>query len=226
MLTVAFIGPDGAGKSTVIERVRAELPRPSKVVYMNINLYSVAALLPTTRLWLRIRMAQRGHLDLAKYGLAPPESERAARRRTRSAFKAVVRLAVYVSEESARYLLAAYYRRRGLLVLFDRHFVAEYYGRDIGVSGRLPPDRALHRILLDRVYPRPDLVVCLDAPAEVLFARKGEYTIEALDAQRRRYLRSRGAFPNFVVIDATQPLDTVVLQVLEIIRTCSASESD
>jgi thymidylate kinase len=68
--------------------------------------------------------------------------------------------------------------------------------------------------MLKRVFPRPDLVIFLDAPAEMLFARKGESTIEALDQKRREFLALRSVFSGFHVVDATQPTDAVVRDVV------------
>jgi thymidylate kinase len=63
---------------------------------------------------------------------------------------------------------------------------------------------------LRRFYPRPDLIICLDAPAEVLFARKGEGTPELLERRRQEYLQLRQVAPHFVIVDATQTEEEVV----------------
>ena len=59
----------------------------------------------------------------------------------------------------------------------------DYYAHDISNTDPARPLRhRLHGVFLDRWYPRPDLVIFLDAPAEVLFARKHEGTIPLLEA--------------------------------------------
>src|SRR3712207_8707740 len=45
-----------------------------------------------------------------------------------------------------------------------------------------------HGFVLAHVYPKPDLVVYLDAPPEVMLARKGEGSVEALARRRGEYL--------------------------------------
>jgi thymidylate kinase len=70
--------------------------------------------------------------------------------------------------------------------------------------------RRLHGLFLAHVYPKPDLVVYLDAPAALLLARKGEGTLESLEALRRNYERLAEAAPHFVRVNAAQPLDQVV----------------
>jgi thymidylate kinase len=61
--------------------------------------------------------------------------------------------------------------------------------------------------------------VCLDAPAEVLFARKSEASVGWLEQRRRQYLSLEHEVPAFVVVDADRPLDQVYSDVLDTIRT-------
>ena len=46
--------------------------------------------------------------------------------------------------------------------------------------------------MLNYIFPKPDLVICLDAPGEVLFSRKAEGTIELLEQRRQEYLQVSG----------------------------------
>ena len=55
MFTVALIGPDGAGKSTVGRELERRLSFPAKYIYMGVNLESSNLVLPTTRLILGIK---------------------------------------------------------------------------------------------------------------------------------------------------------------------------
>ena len=55
--------------------------------------------------------------------------------------------------------------------------------------------RRIHGYNLRRLYPRPDLVILLDAPAEVFFARKGEGTLESIESRRQEYLAQRDDVP-------------------------------
>ena len=101
-------------------------------------------------------------------------------------------------------LVASYHQARGRLVIFDR------YAYDALLpAGAAPLRSRIRRWLLARSCPEPDLVVVLDAPAEVLYARKGEHTVEILDAQRRRYLRLGSSLRSAVVVDVTAEADAV-----------------
>jgi len=73
--------------------------------------------------------------------------------------------------------------------------------------------------MLRRAYPKPDLTIMLDAPADRLHARKPEATVEWLERRRRQYLELAAVLPEFVVLDVDRPLDDVVADVADLIRS-------
>ena len=79
-----------------------------------------------------------------------------------------------MAEEWYRQGLSVAYRRRGSIVVFDRHFVADYHAADVAAPARTT-SRRVHGFLLSRLYPKPDLVIFLDAPppTDTLAAVKG-----------------------------------------------------
>jgi thymidylate kinase len=82
----------------------------------------------------------------------------------------------------------------------------------------------IHRWLLDHFYPKPDLVIYLDAPAEELFKRKGETTIEYLQMCRESFLNYGKRIANFRQVNALQPLDTVCSEISHHIKQLPASK--
>jgi len=222
-LRVALVGADGAGKSTVSEMLeRATLPFPVKRIYMGVNLEASSLMLPTTRLLLAAKRARGGRPDLvaSRQSGQPQGPAEAERRSWRRSVKDGTRLTVWMLEEWFRQLVAASYTIRGYIVVFDRHFFADYYHADVASrpGHRAGPAR-LHGWMLQHAYPKPDLVVCLDAPAEVLFSRKPESSPEWLEQRRQQYLGLSGVVPAFVVVDADRPVDAVFTEVVESIRT-------
>ncbi|MGH3032204.1 MAG: hypothetical protein ACRDNE_15865, partial [Gaiellaceae bacterium] len=113
------------------------------------------------------------------------------------------------------------YLRRGAIVVFDRHFFADYYVYDVVRNGNRSLARRIHGFALRRFYPRPDLVIYLDAPAETLLARKGEGTLESLARRRREYLELAPILDHFHVVDASRPIDEVTDDVVRLIGTFS-----
>ncbi|MEZ4731266.1 MAG: hypothetical protein R3E79_29455 [Caldilineaceae bacterium] len=69
------------------------------------------------------------------------------------------------------------------------------------------------RWALAHACPAPDLVILLDAPGAILYARKGEHSAALLEEQRQGYLQLKSQLRQMVVIDATQHPDTVRRQV-------------
>lgn len=222
MLTVALIGPDGAGKTTVGRRVVRELAVPARYLYLGVNFESGSHLLPTTRL-------AGGAKRLL--GAAPTPSDsgppvsldelvasagggpRSTRRRALKAVRSTARLGNRIAEEWYQQAVARWHLARGRVVVFDRHYLADYAAHDMSGAASLPLSRRIHGALLRRAYPRPDVVVLLDAPPEVLLARKGEGTVESLQRRRNDYLAFGRTAPGFTVVDASRPLDEVVATV-------------
>ena len=226
MFTIALIGPDGAGKTTISQGIQKSITLPLKYLYMGVNTSSSNRMLPTTRLAAALKHAASGHRewegtpDLSQ-PKAPPKG---LIKRTKAGIRAGLRLANRLFEECYRQGLSWYYQARGNVVLYDRHFFFDYYPFDIApAASDIPLSRRLHGLFLKYIYPKPDLVIYLDAPAEVLFARKGEGTIESLERRRKEYLQMGKQVKHFVVVDACQPVDQVTSEVNRKIYEFSAA---
>ena len=68
--------------------------------------------------------------------------------------------------------------------------------------------------LASQLMPQPDLILFLDAPPEVLLARKQEVSHEALERSRKRYLQFGKRHRQFLLIDVNRPLEDVVEDVM------------
>jgi thymidylate kinase len=108
------------------------------------------------------------------------------------------------------FLLGSWFRLRpvvfkGGLVLIDRWYY-DFFVDQKRYRLRVPP------VLIRFGYvflKKPDLVLLLDAPAEILQQRKQEVSILESQKQREAYLALTSRLPQARVIDAAQPVATV-----------------
>ena len=220
MFTVALLGADGAGKSTIIRRLKGNLPFPVKFIYMGENINSSNVVLPTTLLWHKIKQFSGRDVDSG----GPPDTNKIKLfpknpvKRIAIEFKSAFRMINLMAEEWFRQFVAWFYLFQGYVVVFDRHFFLDYYKHHILESNHDQTiANRLHGMMLNRVFPKPDLVVCLDAPAEVLFSRKKEGTIELLDQRRQEYLDAKHLVENFMVVNVMQTESEVTKLVSDLI---------
>ena len=71
--------------------------------------------------------------------------------------------------------------------------------------------------LIWKIAPKPDLIILLDAPAEVIQQRKQEVPFEETARQREAFRAVVAPLPNGRIIDASQPLAQTVAEVDEVI---------
>lgn len=208
--SVALVGSDGAGKSTVAQEVVRRLPFDAEYLYMGVNLEASPVMLPTTRLALAVKRRRGGGTDMTVGG-----AEHGHRGGPLGTVRRLVRMTNWIAEETFRAVLARRIQRRPAVVVFDRHFFCDYYAGAIApTSAPRSLDTRIHGFVLRHWYPRPELTLFLDAPPEVLVARKAGDTIERVARRRRDYLALESVMPAFDVVDADRPIDEVVEDVV------------
>lgn len=188
-LVVALLGPDGAGKTALAEALAADRPLRARRVYLGTNRDGGDAL--ALHRWVDARRQASGRLG----------------RVARPALHALG-FVTHLGEQRYRHALALRHRARGGLVVFDRFA----FDLDVNVALQRARDtwrRRARNWLLHAGAPKPDVVLVLDAPGEVLYARKREHSPEQLERMRRAYLDLQARHPEVVVIDATRDGEAV-----------------
>ena len=161
MVSVAIVGLDGAGKTTITRRLVERLPYRTEYLYMGMNPDSSNVALPSTRLV----HALKKRSSSAEAGTPASLHSVAERRRTRGRVWSTLRLLNRLAEETVRHGLGLWHQWRGRLVVTDRDFFIDYA---VAAKPPLALSDKIHLFVLGTLLPKPDLVVWLDAPPDVL----------------------------------------------------------
>jgi len=223
MYSVALIGPDGAGKTTVTRRLEQSGLLRFRYIYMGVNIAASNVALPTSRLAERLKGTAGRSLVPGSAAGTPVRPAWQIRMARITHLRALARLVNRLADAWFRQVVSWYYQLRGFVVLYDRHFVFDY-APEIAADPHEPLDRSLHRWVLRHLYPRPSLVIFLDAPGDVLFARKGESSVEELERRRQAFLLQGQRVAGFVRVDATKSLDDVYDEVVSHVLRRSRGE--
>ncbi len=192
-LWLAIYGPDGSGKSSVIEKLQPEL-------------------LPA------FRRTQTMHFR-PKLGFSPSGSTSTPvlnphASKNRNTFSSMLKLGYYGIDYILGYFIKVLPAKiSSTLFIFDR-----YYDDLIIDQKRYRYGGPIFLLKWVRfLIPKPDLIFCLDAEAEILQARKAEVSFEECKRQREAYKELILKLPNGHVIDSSQNLDQVVDDIQSIV---------
>ena len=189
-LHIVFLGPDGVGKSTVIDHMRQALGE----AFAGVNYQTFApALLPEN---------------------LQPKKETPHELPPRSLPISLVKAAWWSICYTAGYYVAVRPpMARAHLVLNHRYLLdAIVDPRRYRYSGPLWLLKAIWRIA-----PKPDLIILLDAPAEIINARKRETTLAETARQRDGYRALVEGTPGSHIVDVNRPVAETVTEVNEIV---------
>lgn len=191
-LFVVVLGPDGSGKSTIIERLIADLATGRSMI-------------PVRRFHWRPTLRDNPHwqANTAPHAKAP-----------RSRAMSWAKMAFLLGTFNAGYVTRVMRpRHRFTVVVFDRYFhdllvdpTRYRYGGPTWLARRVA-----------KLVPQPDLWVILDAPAATLQARKQEVSFEETARQRAAYLSLARELPNAHVVDVDRSVDDIVSDVKSIV---------
>ena len=213
-VVVAAVGTDGSGKSTVANELEQHLQRlgfTTRTAYFGMargNLPGVG--IARRMLGIATPGGEVVAQDQPSETPAPPSEHQALRK---------VAAWYYAFEYGWRYLsTVAGPRRRAEVVICDRYI---YDLRESPWPGS--PASAF----VERLVPRPDVMLLPDAPAELIHARKPERSLSEQRRQQQQFrallAESPGRYANIIVdtsgqeADATQPVVRAVLSAAHLV---------
>jgi thymidylate kinase len=187
-LWVVVLGPDGAGKSSVI----TEIGDGVAAGFAGCDSYHLTAL--------NLHGRQGAKANCDPHGKAE-----------RSFLVTLFKLAYLFLLNWVGYLVAVLPKvESGRLVLFDRYFL------DCLVDSRryrIPVSCRWLARLVAKWVPEPDLYLVLDAPASVLRIRKQEVSEIEAERQRWEYRRLADNLANAMIVCADQPRELMLEEV-------------
>ena len=186
---VAFLGPDGSGKSTIAQRVGEELGPLFRAVHS----YHL-----------------RPHWLSAPRSNDPVVDPHGSPARGRLA--SLAKLCLWWVDCNAGFVFDLYPRLvREQLVLVDRHF------SDLLVDPRryrYAGSRRMASLVCGFTF-WPELFVLLDAPVDVIHARKIEVAREEVERQRRAYRQLLARLPSRHAVDATRGVGDIATEIVD-----------
>lgn len=188
--TVAFLGPDGAGKSTVLQKVK-----DLDILFAKTTGFT--HLKP--QYLLRKRNQNRGVVT-------EPHAEE-----PRNTWTASLKMVVYVQEYWIEHFVNPH--RPSHIKIYDR------YMHDTIVDPRRYrlPEGGFAQRMLSKLAPQPVVFIVLDADPEIIQARKAEVPLEATRKQCQSYLDFARRNPSqCAVVDANQSADDVVDDIVRV----------
>lgn len=187
---IAFIGVDGAGKSSTIEYIlHLDYFKYTgiKRIYFGNNEYWIPGVLwglnNAKNRWLKMFFTLLAHVD-----------------------------------KSLRSLIAYYYIERGYIVVADRFYYDDFIGQEMNKK-KLRPTRSIlkkifRKILEPRIWLEPDLTIFLDVSPDVAYSRKQDFSYEIMLEVNKAYKTYMPSVNNVVIVDADNKQEYVYNKVI------------
>jgi thymidylate kinase len=198
-LVVAVLGPDGSGKTTVIEHIESEL---------------APAFRKLKRFHLRPHFGKQGTGGVVTNPHAAPP---------RSTLAGLAKMGLFLVDYWWGYIRRIYPAKvRSTLVIFDRHF---YDMLVDPIRYRLPPHFWPAK-LFAKLIPQPDIWLVLDAPPALLVRRKGELDLTSAEMLTSSYRALAQSLPNAHIVNTGGTLDETYSNAINPILTALAQRTN
>jgi len=187
---VAFMGNDGAGKSSTIEAIlNVDYFKYTgiKMIYFGNNQYVIP--------FLNYFMKKIYKNKIINIGLGLIGS----------------------IDKKVRTIIAKYYINRGCIVFADRYVYDELMALEYNKSNKTNNIlKRIYRVIIKpRMVIKPEITFFLDVDPEVAYSRKQDYDFEAVKLNIKRYREFLSKFDEVIKVDANQPQNKVIEEVIK-----------
>lgn len=199
-LSVAFLSPDGGGKSTIIENIK----KTCAGAFCGINyIYTRPHLLKNPGAYNPVNPHDEGSGNPDPHG-----------KKLHGSLKSWFRFLYYVMDYILGTLIKIYPMKvMKHLVVFDRYYY-DYLVDLQRYQYKLPKWAPK---LFRHIIPTPDIVFILDGEPEILYARKKELTLDELDYQVKEYRKVAKMVSTSQVINVNNNINKVTADVTQAI---------
>ena len=209
-LVIAFLGPDGSGKSTTIKGVQSHLQKMgfnARVAYMGPWGGSMFHFKERLK-WLNpdpYREDYKAYYAGKRQGKPGPLH---GSKKVRLLFRSAIYYVLLLIEMAGRWFVRVLpHLRRGRIVLADRYL----YDMLVGYKNRPMDYQVGIRRAICAHFPRPDIGILLDAAPEIIAARKAQLDREQLHAIQRLYQQVAKEY-DFITLDTSTSLEDTLNQ--------------
>lgn len=204
-LSVAFLSPDGGGKSTVIKQIMA-------TCWGSFHGIEIRYFRPRL-------LANLGRFNPLHPHMEPAANPDPLGRKADGPVKSLIRLLYYNLDFLLGAIQTYKMKVQKKLIVFDRYYF-DYYVDMKRYGYSLP-----HFVprLFGWMIPRPDITIILDGDARTLLARKQELSMEEMERQTKAYRELGKKLKGAVIINANEPAQTVAAAATEAILLYKAA---
>lgn len=200
--TIAFLGTDGSGKSTIIHEITPIIEKRTglKVRYEHMR--------PNYLPSLGVALGKRTKEELSHGPVINPHASQ------QSGFVgSIVRLCYYLVDYTYGYFRKIY-PSHDVVWIFDRY----YYDLLIDQKrARISIPRFIINVF-GKMVPEPDVILCLGGDPRVIFERKPETNLDEVSRQMNALECLYKKKENAYWIDTTVDIETSVAEVLKVIK--------
>lgn len=208
--TIAFLGPDGAGKSTLIQTLRT---RMVTVFHGSTSFYWRPRLLPSP-----------GRLKFWSPSIEKQENPDPHNVTPHGKATSLSRLLYFSLDYILGYFILVLPRTiRKDLVIFDR-FLNDIRIDQLRYRMNIPE---LMLRLVERIAPKPDIIFALHGPPKVLHARKPELNVEEIERQLAILRQLAETNRHFTLVSVDDDVEAIVDEIIETIMLhCAEAGQD